>query len=81
MSIEHEHLYLVDERKPEGNRSFSQRLFFNTPHIVSAEGLKLIPDYFFFFISSVLQQNNEETTGQKSEFPQAGGLHDRADDR
>lgn len=29
----------------------------------------------------MLRQNNEETTGQKSEFPQAGGLHDSSDDR
>lgn len=56
MSIEHEHLYLVDERKPEGNDSFSQRLFFNTPHIVSAKGLKLIPDYFFYLFSAAAEQ-------------------------
>lgn len=43
MSIEHEHLYLVDERKPERNNSVSQCLFSNEPHIVSAKCLKLIP--------------------------------------
>lgn len=32
-----------------------------------------------FFV--VLWQISEETTGQKSEFPQAGGVHDRPDDR
>lgn len=35
---------------------------------------------FHFFVFSVLWQNNEETTGQKSEFPQAGGVHDSSDD-
>lgn len=34
-----------------------------------------------FFVFSALQQNNEETTGQEFDFPQAGGIHDRSDDR
>lgn len=34
-----------------------------------------------FFVFSALQQNNEETIGQEFDFPQAGGIHDRSDDR